>query len=87
VEYNVLYGNLVDVAGSVVSGSECAIGTGGNFSWDGVRGGDLFFLVVGTDGSGTESSWGRDSLLGERNGVTPSGECATVNKDVSGSCP
>jgi len=30
---------------------------------------------------------GIDSQLGERNGLVPSGQCATVAKDVSGSCP
>jgi hypothetical protein len=87
VEYNLLYGGLDDVATYALSGSECAIGSGGSFTWNGVPGGDLWFLVVGTDGSGTESSWGRDSLLGERNGVTASGECSTVGKSVSGTCP
>jgi hypothetical protein len=49
--------------------------------------GDLFFIVVGTNRAGTESSWGTDSLSGERNGETPSGQCGVVAKDASGSCP
>ena len=49
--------------------------------------GDLYFLVVGHDGAETESSWGLDSELGERNGLTPSGECGTVVKDPTGTCP
>ena len=87
VEYNLLYGDLSDVASTAITGGECAIGTGGSFDWNGVPSGDLFFLVVGADGNGTESSWGRDSLLGERNGITASAECATAAKDLSGTCP
>ena len=53
----------------------------------GVPAGDLFFLVVGTDGAGTESSWGVDSLPSERNGMIHSGECSTISKEISTSCP
>jgi hypothetical protein len=68
-------------------GSECSIGTGGSFTWNGVPPGDLFFLIVGADGAGTESSWGVDGLFGERNGPSASGECGSATKDISGSCP
>ena len=74
-------------AGRLLPGSECSIGTGGSFDWNAVPAGDLFFLVVGHDGAGTESSWGLDGAFVERNGFTPSGECATVAKDPTGSCP
>jgi len=52
-----------------------------------VPAGNLFFLVVGTDGAGTESSWGVTSVFGERSGLVPSGECGIAAKDISGSCP
>jgi hypothetical protein len=86
-DYNLIYGNLADLAGYVVSGSACGIGTSGSHTWTGVPAGDLFFLVVGTDGAGVESSWGVDGLQTERNGMTPSLECSTVMKDISSSCP
>jgi hypothetical protein len=63
------------------------VGTTGSYTWSGVPAGDLFFLVVGTDGAGTESSWGMDSLPSERNGMTHSGECSTTVKEISSSCP
>ena len=86
-DYNLLYGNLSDVSSAAVAGSECALGTSGSFTWSSVPAGDLFFLVVGTDGAGTESSWGVTSVFGERNGLTPSGECGSASKDISQSCP
>jgi hypothetical protein len=86
-EYNLLYGDLVDVASYTLLGSECSLGTSGSYTWNGVPSGDLFFLLVGTDGAGMESSWGVDSLLGERNGLEVSTQCSTTSKDTSGSCP
>jgi hypothetical protein len=86
-EYNLLYGGLADVAGYLFGGSACSVGTTGSYTWSGVPAEDLFFLVVGTDGAGTESSWGLDSLPSERNGMIHSGECSTTSKEISTSCP
>ena len=83
--YNLIYGPLGGVASYALSGSECSIGSG-SFSWSGVPADDLWYLVVGGDGAGIESRWG-DSTFGERGGLTPSGECATVAKNVVESCP
>jgi hypothetical protein len=85
-DYNLLYGDLAGVSSYTLAGSECGLGTSGSFDWAGAPAGNLFFLVVGTDGS-TESSWGTDSLYGERNGAGPSGQCSVVAKDMSGTCP
>jgi len=86
-DYNLVYGDLSGVSTYALSGSECSLGTAGSFSWSNVPPGDLFFLVVGADRTGTESSWGTDSLYGERNGESASGQCTVVAKDVSGTCP
>jgi hypothetical protein len=86
-DYNLVYGDLADVATLTTMGGECSLGTSGSFDWTGVPAGNLFFLVVGTDGASTEGSWGRDGNGGERNGMTPSGECATTFKDASQTCP
>jgi hypothetical protein len=86
-DYNLIYGNLADLSGYAVSGSACGIGTSGAYAWSSVPAGDLFFLVVGTDGAGVESSWGHDGLATERNGMAPSFTCSTVTKDISSSCP
>ena len=86
-DYNLLYGDLSGVNTLALSGSECSLGAGGSFSWNSVPAGNLFFLVVGTDGSGIESSWGLDGNDGERNGLTVSGECSTTFKEPSNTCP
>lgn len=54
--------------------------------WSVGAAGDLWFLVVNSDGSGTEGSWGQSSS-GERNGLTASGSCGDSAKDTSASCP
>ena len=83
--YNLLYGSLANVATSTLDGGVCGIGAG-NFQWTSVPAGDLFFLVVGFDGNDTESRWG-DATIGERNGLTASGECGASLKNISTSCP
>jgi len=85
--YNLLYGDLANVSSYTLSGSACGIGTSGSFTWSSVPAGDLFFLVVGTDGGGTEGGWGSHTFLGERNGLVPSGQCLTTAKEISGTCP
>jgi hypothetical protein len=85
--YDLLYGDLANVATYALDGSICSIGTSGGFTWNGVPGGDLYFLVVGSDGQGTESSWGLDDVGTERNGMTASGECSNINKEIASTCP
>jgi hypothetical protein len=84
--YNLLYGDLANVGNYALSGGECGVGNAGSFSWTGVPAGDLFFLIVGGDGVVTESSWGQ-STFGERNGLSPSGECGATSKNVTATCP
>ena len=83
-EYNLLYGDIADVANYTLLGSECAIGNG-SYSWSSPPTGTLFYLIVGGDGAGTESSWGSSSL-GERNGLDASGECGASAKNVVATC-
>lgn len=85
--YNLIYGDLANVAAYALSGGACTMGTSGAYAWTGVPAGDLFFLAVGTDGAGTEGSWGVDGANQERNGPVPSGLCGVTAKDASGSCP
>ncbi|NIM60499.1 MAG: hypothetical protein GTO30_02280, partial [Acidobacteria bacterium] len=47
--------------------------------------GNLFWIVVGTDGGAVESSWGATSF-GERNGIDPSGQCGVTFKEISNVC-
>ena len=85
IDYNLLYGDLDGVASYALLGSECSLGTTGSYSWTGVPAGNLYLLVVGTDGS-TESSWGRDSGFAERNGAAASNLCGVSVKDPTGTC-
>jgi hypothetical protein len=68
--YNILFGNLEDVATYGLLGGECQIGiVGGTYDWLDVPEENLFFLVVGTDETGIyESSWREDSFGEYRNG-------------------
>jgi hypothetical protein len=86
-DYNLIYGDLSDVAVTALGGAECAVGTSGSFTWTSVPAGDLFFLMVGTDGLGAESSWGTMSGSVERNGSIASGECSATTKDLTETCP
>ncbi len=85
-DYNLLVGDLGNVAGYALTGSACAIGTAGAFAWTGVPPGDLYFLLVGTDGAGTESSWGLDGTFAERNGNIPSVQCGVTVKNAIAVC-
>jgi hypothetical protein len=84
VHANLLYGSLDQLSSHAVTGSLCAIST--TEVWSGVPEGSLWFLLVGDDGAGTESSWGY-GVWGERHGLDASGECGNQTKDVTGSCP
>ena len=87
-DYNLIYGNLADVASYTLQGGECAIGASGSYDWTGVPAGGLYFVVVGVDDTGCyESSWGTDSAGQERNGTSASFECSATNKDDSQTCP
>lgn len=86
-DYHVLFGSLTNVAGLGIDGGVCSIGTAGSFTWSSVAAGDLWFLVVGDDGAGTEGSWGTDSDAAHRGGTTASGVCAIIDRDNEGTCP
>lgn len=66
--------------------SRCALGTYGSYLWEGVPdpsadpSGFLWFLVVPTDGAGTEGSWGLTSGGQERGGGIASGYCGTTTR-------
>jgi hypothetical protein len=72
------------VGSYTLSGARCAVAN--PETWDPVPAGNLWFLMVGDDGTGVESSWGLGSD-GERNGMSASGECGATVKDISGTCP
>jgi uncharacterized repeat protein (TIGR01451 family) len=80
----ILYGPLDQVSAYTVSGSVCDISNPA--IWDTVPAGDVWFVLIGDDGLGVESSWGQASG-GERDGLHHSGTCGSSAKDITGSCP
>jgi len=87
MDYNIIYGSLDNVFSYTLIGGECNLGALGSYDWMAPTGTDLYFLVVGTDGTGIESSWGTDSLGAERNGTNHSGTCMAWDKDTTETCP
>jgi len=96
--YHILYGQRSGLPATpggtfTLLGSVCGVGTTGPYDWtstpspvDGA--GLLWFLMVATDSSFTEGSWGKSSGGAERNGPGnggASGTCALV-KSVANSC-
>jgi len=51
-----------------------------------VPAGDLYFLILSSDGVAVEGAWG-PAWGGERNGLWPSNTCGDSAKDIAGSCP
>ena len=86
-EYNLLFGDLANVATTQLTSGVCELGTTGQFTWPNVPQGDLFFLIVGASSAGEESSWGVNSDGVERNGNADSSLCLVTSKNATGTCP
>jgi subtilisin-like proprotein convertase family protein len=80
----ILYGDLGQLATHALSGAVCDIAKPA--IWEPVPAGNIWFLLVSDDGLGVESSWG-EATDGERNGLSDSGMCGCLAKDITGSCP
>ena len=86
-DYNLIVGNLSEVSDYTLQSGVCAIGSLGAYNWSGVPAGDLYFLVVGVHECPIyESSWGTDSLGGERNGTLASNLCGVTTKILAANC-
>jgi hypothetical protein len=86
-DHEILYGSLASVGSYTLSGSVCGIGTSGSTTWSGVPAGDLWFVVTGVDGAGTEATWGLTSAGAHRGGGTASGQCGNAARNNGASCP
>jgi hypothetical protein len=85
--YNLLYGDLSNVATATLAGAECSIGTGAPYAWNPAPANSLFFLIVGRDPTGIyESSWGQTSAGAERHGTTSSFQCGATTKILTPAC-
>ena len=85
-DHEVIYGNLASLASYTVAGGYCGLGTSGSATWSGVPAGDLWFVVVGTDGAGTEGTWG-NATSGPIGGTSASGQCGNSARNNGGTCP
>jgi hypothetical protein len=97
-DYHILYGQRSGLPAApggtfTLLGSVCGIGTASPYDWAGVPeatdgSGLIWFLLVATDASFVEGSWGVDGAGGERHGQGnggASGTCAVV-KSVANKC-
>jgi len=83
-EADLIMGPLSSIASYTVSGWQCTLDN--PHTWDIGSTTNVWFVLVGEDGSGTESSWGT-SASGQRNGTTMSGVCGHSARDNNGTCP
>ena len=85
--YNILYGNLADLASYTLAGSQCGI-TAGSHDWTSLPSGDIFFLIVGKVGP-MESSWGEsyDGTTYTQRSTSASGQCSATLIDTTTTCP
>lgn len=84
--YHLVYGALGSVASYAVDGSVCGLDPSGSDTWAGAPTGDLWYLVLSSDGAQVEGAWGA-ATAGARNGGLFSGECGTLTRDDAGVCP
>ena len=84
VTAKVIYGPLDQVTTLTPTGHACAIANPHVLDLAAV--GDFWFIVIGEDGAGIESSWGTSSF-GERNALSASGTCGSTVKDITAVCP
>ncbi len=86
--YNLLYGDLDDVATRSYSGAECDIGNSGraDLPIPATASGNVFFVVTATDGAGTEGAHGYDDL-GNPLAANGIGFCGVTGQDALATCP
>ena len=100
IDHQVVFGYGYQLPGATgggyeLAGSRCGLGSTSPQTWSGVPPafatptGFLWWLVLATDGDGTEGSWGTSSVGGERQGPGPDGaslECGSAAKSTVNSC-
>lgn len=89
-DYNVYWGTESGLPSYSLSGSSCGMGTTGSYSWSAPaipEGEDfVWWVLVGSDASAMESSWGRDSAGNERHPAA-SNQCGFTAKSTASTCP
>lgn len=83
---HLLYGDLAAVAAHQPLGAVCALDPGGVADWAGVPSGNLWFLIVGDNGSSLEGMWGTDSSGAPIGGSASSNQCGMTLRTNSAVC-
>ena len=83
-DHTIYWGDLDDVAAYAYSGAECWCGDTGTASFDPGGTTNLFFLIVGNNGS-VEGSYGRDHADEQRPEDVATAGC-DLPRDLSGAC-
>jgi uncharacterized repeat protein (TIGR01451 family) len=84
--YKALYGSLATLPSYALDGAACGLGTWGSATWSGVPAGDLWYVVVSSDGAGIEGSWG-SGTAGPIGGTSASSLCSDTTRNNAGTCP
>ncbi|MBP7147246.1 MAG: M28 family peptidase [Acidobacteria bacterium] len=84
--YHLLWGPLSALPEYELGGSACDLGPSGTYRWGSVPAGNIWYAVVGDDGTATEGNWGESSSGVPWSGDNPSGQCGFTARDNSGSC-
>ncbi len=89
-DYNVYYGSGSGLSTYTLTGSACAVGNSGSAAWSApaIPGGEKFiwWVIVGSDGVSTESTWGNNSSGTQRHPAA-SGQCGMTAKSTATTCP
>jgi hypothetical protein len=87
-DYDLLYGDLEDVATRSYSGATCDLGTSGraDVPLPVTSSGSAFFAIVATNGQGIEGPHGFDEG-GQPIPATGVGFCDIASQDLAASCP
>lgn len=87
-DLNLLWGPLSGLPAYQLAGAECGLPPSAETTtWAVGSSTDLWFVLVGGNGMGMESSWGTDSAGAERGGPVASGYCGAQIKNLSAYCP
>jgi subtilisin-like proprotein convertase family protein len=85
--YHLLHGQLASVSTYALAGSVCGLGPTGSYTWSGMPGGNVWYLIVADNGGSIESSWGKNGDGQEIKGSAPSNVCGVTARDNSATCP
>jgi hypothetical protein len=87
-DHSIIFGLLSALNPITPSGAVCGIGNTSPYAWNGSPLVNLWWVIVGDDGT-TESSWGQQmsgGVYSQRSAVA-SNQCGNTAVDITGTCP